>query len=816
MAKVEKYRIDFKTLQGDDARVSFLYEGYSGSVIDLTPGPRPFVLGEYNTDEDLYKPIRAMRADIEIITNSSGVTIDNFLADNDTDIQVVFYYFGVYWRGYLLQNDFQEIFDNQNHLLKLTASDGFGMMKNIEFGYQGTEIESNLPVLNAIQYCTLDVLNYWVRYFIFSDMYHTSMSTSEPNLAQCYINPKTFETSPGNYDNSYNVLEKINRSFNQTIFFYRDRFYIMRIEDLYRPSSESLSGWSVYSLGFPSPYTGLVTRYDINIGKTQNVKPISPQMLRFIRRMDKVDRVVFKYSRFSELIPNQSFQRGSINAVYPNFTEYLIDNWTQHTGDMFVKPVVSTPTITRREIYGSSTEPLSDKYIVIPQNPFSVSQNERMLASTPIFLYTGEKLKISIDHKFSIDFTTSHTLTTMFVRLDVNAPSTPPPPYIGYLLDNSGKWVKYFGTATENTAVEVDFNGSNGVKATEWNTNTIETEAMPESGWLTIWLDCPPTPNISGQERYFKGFEFEIINRFDGYQKGLVGIESRFTKDVDIKLQNDYEIYLDDSFSDAYRGAIYESDSTTLTDNTWYRGRFPSERVGFRKQNAISYWSHNRFNRTKIDANFYGLTSSTGVPIGIINTIKFVDDDPNKIYAITNLKEIDFANSTWTATLEEIWDDSRDGAGSGSVTRSFNSDLTPGTYTNQEYMLFSTGNNNDFLVTTDKKIIYKGALTITNAIVVSLSGTLTAYTGTDVTFELRQNGSVIKTLTVPTAPGSFTINLSPSGTVTIVPNDVFEVHYTPNVTTMTIGSSAGYFQVNNYTLPNSTDYDAYSEKYLYE
>jgi hypothetical protein len=59
----------------------------------------------------------------------------------------------------------------------------------------------------------------------------------------------------------------------------------------------------------------------------------------------------------------------------------------------------------------------------------------------------------------------------------------------------------------------------------------------------------------------------------------------------------------------------------------------------------------------KLEASFFGLRFGIDEePIGLINTIKFVDDAPNKIFWITNMKEIDFMNCTWSASLIEIYD----------------------------------------------------------------------------------------------------------------------------------------------------------------
>jgi hypothetical protein len=95
-------------------------------------------------------------------------------------------------------------------------------------------------------------------------------------------------------------------------------------------------------------------------------------------------------------------------------------------------------------------------------------------------------------------------------------------------------------------------------------------------------------------------------------------------------------------------------DGITPTDFEWYRFRYSGERQSFKKQNAISHWSHDRYDRDKIDASFYGLIwndAGSARVIGLLNTIKLVDDLPNKIFYISNLKEIDFYNATWSCTM---------------------------------------------------------------------------------------------------------------------------------------------------------------------
>ena len=110
MAYGIKYRITFKTLQDDTCKVDFYIDGYSGSIIDLEPASNPFVLQEFNSDEDIYKPLRPQQATINFISQPT-VSIDDFLSNADTYCYVAFEFLSAvqyYWYGYLLQDDFQE------------------------------------------------------------------------------------------------------------------------------------------------------------------------------------------------------------------------------------------------------------------------------------------------------------------------------------------------------------------------------------------------------------------------------------------------------------------------------------------------------------------------------------------------------------------------------------------------------------------------------------------------------------------------------------------------------------------------------------
>ena len=190
MAKALKYYIDFYTHQGQACKVRFLFEGWTGDSQQLNPSSRPFVLSEFNQSEELYKPIRPQQATIQFIGNSVN-TMDAFFANNDNDIEVRFDFgtFTNYWVGYLLQDNFQEIWQDTNHIVTLTATEGIGLLEYEQFGNAGAEVVGRLTTYEALQYCVQPTPLTFTDARIINNLFHNSMTNTGTNipLDQCYI-----------------------------------------------------------------------------------------------------------------------------------------------------------------------------------------------------------------------------------------------------------------------------------------------------------------------------------------------------------------------------------------------------------------------------------------------------------------------------------------------------------------------------------------------------------------------------------------------------------------------------------------------------
>ena len=791
MAKAVKYRIEFYSKDGNLCQADFLYEGYTaGIVYYIDGGARPFVLREFNTNDNLFKAIRPFLAEIQIVTNSSSVTIDSFLADQDTDIEIRFYCAGtLYWSGFVLQDDFQEVYEEQNHILIITATEALGLLKDRQLSDEGVEIEVKKTPYELIEICLQESSKPLVDYTLVNNLYHTSMTSTLPDISlnQCLIDPRTFETSPRTYQDCYTVLDKVNTAFNQTIFQYENRWFINRIEDLY--TNGNLRGYT--KIGGVS--TSFNKRFDLEVGENSEIKPIAPQMLRFINRKPKETIVTFNYDRLAEVIKNSSFSRGNLLATYPTEKNYAINNWT------VLVPGDTLPI--RIEQFESKFGALIDNYINVYQSTTIVSEQ--------VWINFGETVSFSIDARYANDG--SGLDITAKVRIVTST---------GFLtLDQSGNWTN---GAVTNADLSIPYGAD--VFLDEWNTLQVDSISAPSQGYIEVYL-YNFTGSLTQNNRYFKNMKFEILNRVDGFVEGLTGIEAKFTKTQDLKTNNNYDLHLNDYISESYKGLIYEMDGETPTDFEWYRFRYNGERQSFKKQNAIAHWSHDRYDRDKIDASFYGLIwndAGAARVIGLLNTIKLVDDLPNKIFYISNLKEIDFYNATWSCTMEEVWDETRDGA--AGINRTLTLNTTTSTFPNSSIVPYNASTNPDFVVAGNGVVIYQGAEPITETLTISLSGNFISYIGATpvlVEFYVKQNGTTIKTqaFTISgAAPFPFSVNLSPAGTYTINPQDEIEVSFAATQVGKSITSiqfTGGTFNVSSYGIPNTLNYDPYSEKYLF-
>lgn len=743
-------------------------------------------------------------AEMDIIANVSNVSIDNFLMDNDSDIQVSFD-FGSwvdYWVGYMLQDDYQESWVNTNHIITIRASEGLGRLKDVQLNSGGAELIGKYTPLDIIDICTTNSVQSFAKYTCINNLFHSSMTDTSTytGLDQCYVDAKTFQQNVDIYDSCYTVIEKINNAWNQTMFMYKGHWFILRLEELWIDGASNLRGYS-YNLG---TRTLINRRYDIQVGVGENVKPISPEMLRFIKRRTKKDIITFNYDQFEEVVCNESFQRGSTISTSATVNVYNLDNWTRQ-----MLPLSSPATPTNgdkgRKVIFDANGQIIDNYAYCDDNMPSTA-DATWLRSCNIYVRQYDKFDISFDIRQTTAYTAYIEAVVAIVQL-----------YVGtnkYFLKKDGTWqlVPSWGSMYVLDACTINYSSS--AIFTEWQTYNLTSFEIPGDGYINIllWNYQIGTTNQS----QFKNLKVNIINSFNGItNRNITGVQSIYEKSNTLTNTFEDTIYLDDNVSQNYKGTIFESNALTLTGPEWHRYRYNTESFGFRHQNDIAHWAHNRYNRNKIDANFYGLTFNGGTePIGLMNTIKFVDDDPNRIYYIINMKEIDFSNSTWSATLEEVFNSDYDETG-GSVTHILDTTATSGSYSSITKAPLTVVSLADFTINgASDQLTYNGASSITVNLVADLQGFITSYSSTPCTIYLKKNTTTIasQSFTPSTAFYPFSAYLNASS-ITLNVGDTLHIEIQSNITSLVI---TGGGIDTTYTTTDPVTYGTYSDKFIYQ
>ena len=802
MAYGLKYRITFKTLQNDTCKVDIFIDDYIGSVVNLDPAINPFILREFNTDDDTYKSLRPQQATINFISQS-GVSIDDFLGNSDTYGYVAFEFLSssqYYWVGYLLQDDFQETWQDAKHIITLRASEGLGLLQTQPLtDNAGDELTGKFTPWQLIQYAAFGTIQSFVEHKVISNLYHSTMDDTldVPSIGQCYVDARTFSIGDGEYDNKYNVLNKINSAFNQTLLQYKGKWVIFRPEELFMTHAQSLRQFNVTLLGT----TISNNRYDIEVGVNEDVKPIAPDMLRFINRPTKLDEIDFYFSFPSELFLNENFQRGdyvgggSLGSGYGSYQYFNVNNWVNYTNTR--ESPVPTGSVLTRWLYTNISGFDYENFIEVQS-----STSEAWAQSTEIQVKKGDQLEITFD--WIVDRTSivlnSFVTDTDFNVIQILFRSIATPTVFKYGANIDGKWV-YGANFDSVTIPKITYNYDDIFDFT-WTNFSITTEPALLDGWVKLLfpnnnLFVPNNPCV-------KNLQVNYITSINGLDIDKAqGTFDRFTKSQDLRVDFTNSIYLDNVNNFNIQGALYAPDDETIATPDWYRYRYQMESEPFKKQNLIANWERTRFHRNKIDVNLFGLKYGSE-PIGLLNTIKFVDDDPNKLYYIANLKEIDFASATWQATLVEVYDNDRDFLinTSATYTNAASSGLVPITLNYGQYFTVTGGNVLKYTgtptITVDFKCRVVGSITISSTPVV-------------VNFTISSTTGILKTvnITATTSPFAVDVDLDVDDVV-LDTNDEIELTLSASITSLTVTSS--YLIFNN----NDSLYPTYQSGYIFK
>jgi len=640
----EKYRMDFLTPDGTACRVRFFFKGAAtGLIAYLDPGPRPFVVSEFNSGGELNKFTRGTMATIQIV-NTNAIQMDDFIAGEDETIVVQLDYNGsIYWKGFLQQDDFEEPWSDRAHYINLRATDGLGQPGGDPLVFPASGQVTMLDLLGSVLWdlpITQTGVFFLNRFYIANLFYEGMLDRADGDntpLDQATVDVRTFEGG----DSKQTVLKKTLEAWGMTVYQRHGTWWFVRME-------ETINGQTLKPIRIgPLTRANLAEAdYVALVGNGQPIKVLAPEMLRSIRRPYQRTKIKFFYRYPKEIFCNQSFNAGDV--IIPTLVRFEIDCWTLHKYP-FNAPVAPTENFYRLEILdidGAVTE----TYAVIEQNS---GTSGHWMESQSIELNKDDVVDFSINFRFTGAGTGTgpSTFTIAIIKFEIAGGGAK------YTLDDDGTWnltPDNYLTGTETLAMSWSSSESNNT----WKQYALRTKGVPGQGRMFITLH-----NTSGAFNWdaeFKDLQIEI--REKSKIPGVIGDFDRYTLPEIWNQDYEEETFMDDSDNRQHKGTLFFGD--VMTGDRWYRIDYPAERLTFKRQKAIGHMLMNRRKRMRLEVTMLGLTwqPATGspIPIGLLNRIVFVDDAPTKQFMIANLKEIDFAAGKWQATLLETWDSAID------------------------------------------------------------------------------------------------------------------------------------------------------------
>lgn len=619
-----KYQYSWYTPQGNTCEVRFDFSDYTGNPTYLDPSVRPFVIREFNSDNDLFKPIRSTQAEMQFLSSPS-VSMEDFIRDSDDIITVKFYFDGnLFWQGNLIQDDFQEEWTDTRHVITLRAADGFGQIDAADLTIPGGLNTFVDYMATCLEPTTLTDSGLLVNSFFVNNLYYDGMTeTNALSLAQCTVDGRTFQG-----DTRTRILEKINRAWGQTIFQHIGKWFTMRLEPMFYEGAVTRINYN-----FISGSSTSTKDYSVNVGPTQGIKLIAPFALKSVGRKTKKDKATFFYEFPTEILENQSFLSGDI--IIPTTDTFTIDSWTLYKTS-FGSPVAGTADYWRKEekdVDGNIT----DNYMFI-ESDAALHYSK----STGVLMNANDRIEIAFDFRSQRNVSTgAANIQAAAVLFETGSNK--------YTLDDDGSWVLSNSSYTSNFKyLNVSYTSSDLL--TDWTNKSVRSKAVPGAGTLYI---CFVNNHGTDTDSNFKGLEIEITE--SSKQPGVIGDFDQFTKTEAVKANYEEQIYMDDSNNRYHKGAIHYSGN--LTGDNWYRTNNDTERLTFKRQMLIGRMLLNRRNRIKLSVTLDGLSwlDTVNRPVWFQNKFVF-HDEPDKRFMITNLSEMDFGEGRLRADMIEVYD----------------------------------------------------------------------------------------------------------------------------------------------------------------
>ena len=548
----------------------------SNDEVDIELADNPVSFRIVDNSEDKFTTIRSKACEIRVFTNPNfNIMTFGTGGDNQYQVEICMNISdNVIFKGWLSVSDLRQDFQPDPNVLVLTATDGLGFLKDIPLtDFNGDRFTGMHRISEYIAGCLAKT---GTPDFLIAEM-NIKESTQQTDFNghffyTMYLDARTFESSLGEFEDCFTVLEKILGEYCE-LSQQKGAWYIKAIDEFDAQPSKQIRftqlGVVDYELA-PAIYQKSIgsdmTLY--TMGFMNDDAQIS------LQRPYKFITHEYRFEPPQELPCNVNFERGEFVGNLPDETidgitytakKYQLDCWDLLRGAPSIFNQFPTSDLYIKRLFDQYGRE-ETRYTVVKWPTAGVQAT--VVKSTGIQVQKDDKFDMSWDFAFSQDLNIgSGNLFVASILLEGNDGT------YWFLDDTSGTATNTFTFPFSNTAtmkwyqsnaswsvnyklLQINLN-TNASDDREFRTISIDrVEPIPVTGNLFIIFHWANDATFSGIDLHLSNLQFNYRGLINGTYDEYTGTENKVEQPGDYKASRDEQVYISDGPKLSFKGCL--------------------------------------------------------------------------------------------------------------------------------------------------------------------------------------------------------------------------------------------------------------------
>jgi hypothetical protein len=672
------HTIQYKNFEGKNASISIDDNEFPSAGTPITGSENPCVLSSLG-DDDKTVSIKGKKMVIEFLSDEFTDVADfsngyDGRFSVESSIEYVLSTSDIILRGSLLIDDNSEAFQPKPNVVTLTATDGLGILKEIELTDGGALPIGHYSIMQYIIMCLSDLPNQLDIHVAMNIFEEDSDDTASHTFADIFLDALTFEKDVDSREDKYTVLTKILDAFGCFISYENTGWCIVRWDEW-----DKLGG-AVTELRFAKyDFNGTFLSYVmINVDKIiahdqdalyEGYFLSQDNAIRRFQRKAKMVKHIYNFQQAKEVPCNSNFTRGDvIDDVLPLKT-FELDCW-EKTRVIRTTNVEDTTTsfdafIQRRyDTLGNESERV---LVLTPQ-----TQNTTYwegVNSQPFPVSDGDKFDFSLRWRLESDIAGGGTL--QLVLFDIIVLGNDSSKWIlGNTLPNGeGTWLWSDSSIVSSLVTWVAAFVPDDEDEEEFSTVSIDHDDIPPipvEGDMVIRLHAI-NQNVSALDNgavNYQDLTFTYVPFINGSYDTVNGQQVTVNSGGTVNKIIEHEMFISDSPKRLFKGALKKFDGTNyILTETWTDSiNTTLSANAFAWFIVFQWWNQFRKTRTVIETDVQGIKSDTeGGRPGLIHRYKIIHgDQEDKYFMMTRLGMLNIMTCGWQGVFVETSDSEGD------------------------------------------------------------------------------------------------------------------------------------------------------------